>query len=147
MNRVKAQKYMQIAKAVAQLSKSRNTQVGALILGADSEVRSLGYNGAPRGSCADEDERYIKPEKYYWFCHAELNAITNAAKVGTPIDGCTLIVTHPPCMDCARAIVQSGIKEVISVKPDAKFSATWGDHLHRTEKLFHEVGVEYTWLD
>ena len=70
-------KYMEIVDATAKLSKDTSTKVGALVLGPSFEIRSLGYNGAPRGCAADEDERgRNRPEKYFWFSHAELNAIT-----------------------------------------------------------------------
>ena len=140
----KDQKYMEIAYAVSKLSKDQSTQVGAVILGSSNEVRSLGYNGAPRGCAADEDARATtRPEKYFWFSHAELNAITNAARVGTPLAGSSLLVTHPPCMDCARAIVQAGITRVITVRPPAAFVERWREHMSRTQRLFDECGVEY----
>lgn len=144
MNRVKAQQYMEIAYATSRFSKDESTQVGAVIIGPTNEVRSLGYNGAPRGCRADEDSRGItRPEKYFWFSHAELNAITNAARVGVPLDGSTIVVTHPPCMDCARAIVQAGIKQVIAVRPNAEFASRWDEHIRRTQALFQECGVGY----
>lgn len=147
MNSDKARKYLEIAHSVAQLSKDSSTQVGAIILGSAHEVRSLGYNGAPRGCNADEDERgNTRPEKYFWFSHAELNAITNAARVGTPLEGATLIVTHPPCMDCARAIVQAGIKQVICPTPNEDFKTRWREHIVRSDTLFKECNVEYIWL-
>ena len=136
-------KYMEIVDATAKLSKDASTKVGALILGPSFEVRSIGYNGAPRGCSADEDNRNQRPEKLFWFSHAELNAITNAARVGTPLDGCFLLVTHPPCMDCARAIVQAGIKVVISREPSAEFMERWVDHTRRTQALFEECKVDY----
>jgi len=143
----KLTKYMEIVDATAKLSKDASTKVGAIILGPSFEVRSLGYNGAPRGCAADEDDRgQQRPEKYFWFSHAELNAITNAARVGTPLDGCSLIVTHPPCMDCARAIVQAGIKVVISREPSAEFMGRWKEHHDRTVTLFIECGVHYDWI-
>ena len=143
----KAAKYLEIAYATAKLSKDASTRVGAIIVGATGEVRSLGYNGAPRGCAADEDQRGLeRPEKYYWFSHAELNAITNAARVGTPLDGATLVVTHPPCMDCARAIVQAGIKQVFVPEWGAEFHSRWHEHIVRTRQLFNECGVEYTVL-
>lgn len=150
MNRVKALKYMEIAHAVALLSKDTSTQVGAIIIGPSDEVRSLGYNGAPRGCHADEpnDPRGSqRPEKYFWYSHAELNAITNAARVGIPLNNCTLLVTHPPCMDCARAIVQSGIKTVITRCQNADFNSRWEEHTKRTMALFKECGVEYVTLE
>ena len=137
-------KYMEIVDATAKLSKDASTKVGALILGPSFEVRSIGYNGAPRGCSADEDERGQKrPEKYFWFSHAELNAITNAARVGTPLDNCSLLVTHPPCMDCARAIVQAGIKVVIARNPGADFLERWVEHTRRAQTLFEECKVAY----
>jgi len=139
----KLTKYMEIVDATAKLSKDASTKVGALILGPSFEVRSIGYNGAPRGCSADEDNRNQRPEKLFWFSHAELNAITNAARVGTPLDGCFLLVTHPPCMDCARAIVQAGIKVVISREPSAEFMERWVDHTRRTQALFEECKVDY----
>ena len=83
----------------------------------------------------------------YWFSHAELNAITNAARVGTPLEGCTLLVTHPPCMDCARANCQAGIKRVIAVRPSDDFRARWHEHAVRSSRLFEECGVTYTEVD
>lgn len=143
----KARKYLEIALATSKLSKDSSTKVGAIVLGETGEVRSLGYNGAPRGCQADEDQRGMeRPEKYYWFSHAELNAITNAARVGTPLDGASLVVTHPPCMDCARAIVQAGIKEVFCPAPDGSFRSRWKEHIERSTKLFSECGVLYEWL-
>jgi dCMP deaminase len=150
MNKVKARQYMEIAYATARLSKDSSTQVGAVIVGPTNEVRSLGYNGAPRGCSADDgqDQRgLLRPEKYFWYSHAELNAITNAARVGTPLDGSTIVVTHPPCMDCARAIVQAGIKEVVAVQPTAEFTDRWTDHIRRTKALFQECGVTYTEIE
>jgi dCMP deaminase len=137
-------KYMDIAWAVSRLSKDESTQVGALIVGPTKEIRSVGYNGAPRGSSADEDDRgRDRPEKYFWFSHGELNAITNAARVGIPLDGSSLVVTHPPCMDCARAIVQAGIKRVITNPVTPEFRARWEAHILRSRRLFEECGVEF----
>lgn len=149
MNIDKVRKYLEIAHAVSKLSKDESTKVGAVILGKDSlEVRSLGYNGAPRGCSADEDVlRTSRPEKYFWFEHAERNAIFNAARIGTPLAGSTLIVTHPPCMDCARAIVQAGIREVYWPKPSDEFGARWIEHKYRVIKLFNECGVNFDEID
>jgi dCMP deaminase len=147
MNIDKARKYLEIARATSKLSKDQSSKVGALILGTSQEVLSLGYNGAPRGCAADEDERATtRPEKYFWFSHAELNAITNAARVGTALEGGVLVVTHPPCIDCARAIVQAGIREVYTLTPDDDFRKRWAESMERTDRLFQECGVTYVWL-
>ena len=144
----KLTKYMGIADAVAQLSKDSSTKVGALIVGTSNEVRSMGYNGSPRGCSADEglDGRTVRPEKYFWFSHAEANAITNAARVGTPLEGSSIVVTHFPCMDCARLIVQSGIKHVVTNPVEAEFYDRWKEHMDRAVQLFNECGVELTIL-
>jgi dCMP deaminase len=148
MNHDKAQKHMGVARARAEFSKDPSTQVGAVIIGPYGEDRSSGYNGAPRGCAADEhgDVRGLRPEKYFWFSHAELNAITNAARVGTPLDGCTIVVTHFPCMDCARAIVQAGIVRVVTQEPTLDFWDRWKEHILRTKRLFEECGVEVEYV-
>ena len=149
MSDEKLRKYMEIAEAVARLSKDTSTKVGTIILGqGGTEIRSLGYNGAPRGCSADEDSRVeTRPEKYFWISHAEQNAIVNAARVGTPLVGGILIVTHPPCMDCARAIVQAGITEVYWDAPTTDFLERWNDHLGRVFELFTECGVYWAQLE
>ena len=146
----KNHKFMGLAYARAQFSKDTSTKVGAIIVGPAGEDRASGYNGAPRGCSADEprDPRGTKrPEKYFWFSHAELNAITNAARVGVPLEGCTIFVTHPPCMDCARAIVQAGIKRVVTVEQNADFYERWKEHILRSRRLFSECGVEFEVLN
>lgn len=135
-------KFIGIAKAISLLSKDRSTKVGAVVVGPDGEIRAMGYNGMPRG-CDDTNEaRHVRPEKYFWFEHAERNLIFNAARIGVPLKGCTLIVSGLyPCMDCARAIVQSGITRVITPPPD-QTCERWGDHHQRSVELFRECGVE-----
>lgn len=138
----KIEKYLAIATAVSQLSKDPSSKVGAIIIGPDGEGGPWGYNGAPRGCAADEDARgSSRPEKYLWLEHAERNAIFAAARLGVSTIGSTMVVTHAPCMDCARAIVQAGIVRVIFPKPDAEFVERWSDHIERTAKLFSECGV------
>ena len=135
-------KFMRIAESIAQLSKD-TTKVGAVIIGPNGEGGPWGYNGAPRGSNADEDDRKKRPEKYWWFEHAERNALYSAARTGFATLGCSMVVTHPPCMDCARAIVQAGIYKVVWKAGDAEFNARWNEHRYRVEMLFKECGVEF----
>jgi len=137
-------KFMPLADAVAAFSKDTSTQVGALILGPAGEIRSTGWNGAPRGCSADEpgDRRGERPEKYQWFSHAELNAITNAARVGTPLDGCTMVVTHFPCVACCRAIIQAGIVSVVCPTPGGAFLGRWAGDISVSKAMFDECGVE-----
>ncbi len=106
---------MGIAKLSAKRSKDPNTQVGCCIINESKRIVAVGYNGMPRG-CKDDDYPWDKREgllnetKYAYVVHAELNAILNAT---TPLNGCSLYVTLFPCNECVKAIIQSGIKEIV----------------------------------
>lgn len=106
--------FLGLAGYVSQKSKDQSTKVGAVIVGPDHEVLSLGWNGFPRGVDDNVQERHERPAKYEWTEHAERNAIYNAARHGIALRGATIYVTHAPCAACARAIVQSGIRAVVS---------------------------------
>ena len=135
-------RFLDVAKAMANKSKDPSTKVGAIVLDTDLDIRSTGWNGAPRGSRADMDSRFQdRTEKLHWVAHAEANAITNAARRGHGILGCTLVVTHAPCMNCAKLIVQAGLTLVMAPRPDAAFEARWKEDMHRAQVLFNECGV------
>lgn len=89
-----------------------DTRVGCIIVDPSEEVRSEGWNSLPR-NVRPEPSRLQRPAKYAWIEHAERNAIFLAAKAGTPLDGCTLYVPLLPCSECARGIIQAGIREVV----------------------------------
>lgn len=107
------QYFFEMIKVIRSKSKDPNTQVGCVIVGPSNEIRSTGYNSFPRGLNDEVQERLERPEKYLWIEHAERNAIFNAARMGTPLEGCSIYMMGLPCMDCARGIIQSGIKEII----------------------------------
>lgn len=135
--------YMNMAYLVAMKSKDESTHIGAVVVGSDNEVRSVGYNSFPRGIQDNLPERQVRPEKYYWFEHAERNAIYNATLLGTSLKGCRMYTNGIPCMDCARAIVQAGIKEVIVDKVwDDNNDDIWIENANRTKVLFQEAGVK-----
>lgn len=108
-------RFLTLAETLSAWSEDRDFHVGAVIVGPDKEVRATGYNGLPRGVSADDDARFDRAsgEKFFWFEHAERNAIYNAARVGTPLAGCTIYINRFPCADCARAIIQSGITAIV----------------------------------
>ncbi|MBI3682291.1 MAG: CMP deaminase [Acidobacteria bacterium] len=135
--------YLEICKVVAARSKDPNTKIGSVIAGPAHEIRTTGYNSFPRGIRDDVPERLARPAKYLWIEHAERNAICNAARCGTPLEGCTLYVEIMPCMDCARAIVQAGIREVVisSQRMEQYSSAYYDEHFGMVEVLFEEAGV------
>ena len=135
--------FMGLAHLSALRSKDPNTQVGCCIVDNDNKVVSIGYNGMPRG-CKDEDmplERVgdFKKTKYAYVVHAELNAILNSPR---SLKGCTLYVSLFPCNECAKAIIQAGIKKVIYESD--KYCGTDGNVV--SKRLFDETGVVYEQL-
>ena len=119
--------FMGVAMLSAQRSKDPNTQVGACIVSPDKKILSVGYNGAPNGY-NDKDMPWDREgdfihTKYAYVCHAELNAILN--NKGSNLEGATLYVDLFPCNECAKAIIQTGIKEVV-YKSD-KYDGTEGN--------------------
>jgi dCMP deaminase len=137
------QYYLDICKVVACRSKDPNTQIGCVIVGPNHEIRSTGYNSFPRGIRDDVPERLVRPAKYLWIEHAERNAICNAARAGTATESCTVYVDIMPCMDCARAVVQAGITEVvISAERMRQYSSDYyNEHFGMVEVLFSEARV------
>lgn len=134
---------MTMAYLVAMQSKDKRTKIGTVIVGPDNEVRSTGYNGLPRGCNDDLDERQQKPEKYYWFEHSERNAIYNAVRMGLSTKGCTLYTMGIPCADCARAIIQAGIIEVVVHKPwNSANTEKWSESAARSQQMFRETEVQ-----
>jgi len=108
--------FMSMCECVSQKSKDTSTKVGSVIVGPENEVRSLGFNGFPRGvqdTGIEIQNRYMRPQKYKWTEHAERNAIYNAARMGVPLRGTRIYVPYLPCCDCMRAIIQSGIESII----------------------------------
>lgn len=132
-----------IAQQVKLKSKDINTQIGAVVVGENNEIVSTGYNSFPRGIDDEIVERQERPEKYYWFEHAERNALYNAALIGVSTKGCTMYLTcGVPCSDCARGIINSGIKKVVCEETDTTKGSQWSEHSKRSLIMFKEAGVE-----
>jgi len=130
---------MNIADRVAARSKDQSTQLGAVIVGPLNEPRSWGYNSFPRDIIDDVPERHVAPEKYLWIEHAERNAIYNAALHGASLQGCTLYCPWPPCIECARGIIQVGIIRVV-VK-SFKIPERWRNNMSKSITMLKEAGV------
>ena len=134
--------FMGVALLAAKRSKDPNTQVGACIVNENKKIMSVGYNGFPLG-CSDDDFPWDRSAdsdydtKYPYVCHAELNAILNNA--GAPLSGCSVYVALFPCNECAKAIIQSGIKEVLYLSD--KYFDTVGNRASR--RMFDAAGVKY----
>lgn len=133
--------FMGIAMLSAKRSKDPGTQVGACIVNDENKILSMGYNGMPIG-CDDskmpwEREGEFLETKYPYVCHAELNAILNNSI--RSLKGATLYTTLFPCNECAKAIIQSGIKKVIYLND--KYAET--PVIIASKKMFDMVKVEY----
>lgn len=135
-------RYLNVCEEVASWSKDPSTKVGAVVVGNKGQILSQGYNGFPRG-ISDVKRRYDNKErKYELIVHAEMNAIYNATYNGQSLDNATMYITGlPVCHECAKAIVQVGIKRVIarcnSIKP------SWKESCILSEQIFSEAGIEY----
>ena len=135
------QYFMGVALLSAKRSKDPSTQVGACIVNEDKRIIGIGYNGFPRG-CSDDVFPWGKGSenpletKYPYVVHAEPNAILNAT---SNLKGCTIYVTLFPCNECAKAIIQSGIKEVIYF--DDKYKDL--PMTIASKKMFDLAGVKY----
>lgn len=129
-------------------SKDERTQIGALIVGKDNEIVSSGYNSFPRGIVDSLSERQERPEKYYWFEHAERNAIYNAARIGVSTKGCTMYLTCGiPCADCCRGIINAGIEKIYCEREGGAKGEMWDEHSKRSIQMFKEAGVSIHYYD
>ena len=135
--------FMGIAVLSTMRSKDPNTRVGACIVSKDNRILSIGYNGAPNGYKDDvfpwDREGDPKDTKYFYVCHSELNAILNYGGTRSDLVGSKLYVTLFPCNECAKVVVQSGIKEVIYLSD--KYHGT--DATVVSKKIFDVCGVKY----
>lgn len=140
-------RFLDLALHIAAWSKDRSTQVGAVVVGPDREIIATGYNGLPRGLNDAVEERHVRPEKYLWAEHAERNAIYNAARIGVSVKGATLYlastpVKFPPCMDCARAVIQSGIARLVQAMPEGEYDR-WKESCEKAVGMLREAGVSW----
>lgn len=145
-------RFLELAKLVASWSKDPSTKVGAVIVGPGGEIRSTGFNGFPRG-VEDTDERLAnREEKLALVVHAEMNAVLNAARFGTRLEGCTMYLAAtdqsgavwggPPCTRCTVETIQAGISTIVSY-PKKSAPSRWQSSLAAAEALLTEVGVKF----
>ena len=137
-----------LAHTVKLKSKDENTQIGAVIVGKDKEIVSTGYNSFPRGLKDNLRERQERPEKYYWFEHAERNAIYNAARIGVSTKGCTMYLSCGiPCSDCARGIINAGIIRIFCERGDITKGKHWEENYERSWSMLEEAGINVQFYD
>lgn len=130
-------------------SKDTSTKVGCVIVDEQNSIRSTGFNGLPRGVNDSVASRFERPEKYMWTEHSERNAIFNAARIGVSLEGCKIYQGWIPCCDCARGIIQAGIKEVIIdgrnfQETDKYWNERWKDSMNVSRQMLKEAGVKLT---
>ncbi len=136
--------FMGVAELSGMRSKDPNTQVGCCIVSSDNKIMSMGYNGLPIG-CSDDEFPWNRENadddpynaKYVYVAHSELNAILNYR--GGSLEGSKLYVTLFPCNECAKAIIQAGIKTVIYA--DDKYAGSPGTRA--SKRMFDAAGVRY----
>lgn len=134
--------FMGVAELSGMRSKDPHTQVGACIVSSDNKILSMGYNGFPTG-CSDDEFPWNRDgddplnNKYFYTTHSELNAILNYR--GGSLEGSKLYVTLFPCNECAKAIIQAGIKTVIY--GDDKYADT--PSVIASKRMFDAAGVRY----
>ena len=138
-------RFIDVAKLVASWSKDRNRKVGCVIVDKDNRIISTGYNGFPSGINDDVDSRQERPAKYLFTEHAERNSIYSAVNHGISTKGCTMVLEWYPCADCARAIIQSGIKKVVCGEPDFN-DDRWGESFKASAEMFEEAGIEIKYM-
>lgn len=145
--------FLDLAFRHAQMSKDPSTQVGAVIVDSDLNLRSAGFNGFPRG-VADTDARLQdRPLKLELVVHAEMNAILAAARSGVPLKGCSMYIVAtnrtnstkwggPPCIRCTVQALQAGITEIVSL-PMKEVPSAWFGSLALSREILAETGTIY----
>ncbi len=137
-------KFMNLVEHISSWSKDQSTKVGTIVVNDRNKVLSMGYNGIPIGVDDRILSRQERPEKYLWYEHAERNAIYSAAEEGISLKGSKLYCNYLPCPDCSRAIIQSGINEVIYQHEDpnsGKTSDRWQHAKQVSKKMLTEARV------
>jgi dCMP deaminase len=138
--------FLNSAVLASKESTDRSTKVGCVIVGKDGHVITEACNTFPKG-VLDKEDRHVRPAKYFYTEHAERAAIYNAARLGKSLEGATLYVSGGglPCPDCARAIICSGIIEVVTFKGDFEGKGEqWSETEKFSETMLSESGIIVT---
>jgi dCMP deaminase len=138
-------RYIDLAKTAASWSKDPSRKIGAVIIGENNQIVSLGYNGFPRGINDTTERLNDRETKYKYTVHAEMNAIYNAIHNNASIVGCSIYVTGlPVCRECAKAIIQVGIKNVYM---DTKPIDNWKESGEDSIEMFKEARINFFYID
>lgn len=141
-------KFFKLAQYQSELfSKDPSTKVCALFIYPESlQILSSGYNGFCRGVDEKQISRWERPEKYKYVVHAETNGIYNACRNGVSLKDSICIVTMFPCSNCSKGLIQVGIKELITSKPDFNHER-WGEDFKYSFEMLKEVGIHIIYIE
>ena len=136
-------KYIQLAKQISTWSKDPSTKIGAVVVGDDGQILSQGFNGFPRGIKDSHERLNDRERKYKLVVHGEMNAIYNACLNGVSLKNSTIYVYGLPiCNECAKGIIQVGIKKVVARRPK-EYNEAWEESINGAKALFKEADVMY----
>ena len=140
-------RYLALAEHISTWSKDPSRKIGAVAVGEKGQVLAQGYNGLPRGIDDQESMYENKVVKYQHVVHAEMNCIYNATYNGTSLDGATMYIHGlPVCSECAKGIIQVGIKRVVTTEIDDSMPERWVESTQLTKKMFEEAEVTYDFI-
>jgi len=141
-------RFMRIAKEISTWSKDPSSQIGAVIVNDDRRILATGYNGFPRGIADTEERLSNREEKYPRIVHAELNSLMNALYSGVSVKDATIYVYGlPVCSDCAKSVIQSGIKRVVVNMEAIESNEIWNEQWNKLSKpMFDEAKISVTYL-
>lgn len=137
-------RFIELSRHISTWSKDRSKKVGSVIVDDDKRVISMGYNGFPQFCDDDVEERHKKPLKLFYVVHAEANALYSANRSGVKTKGTTIYITFPPCSECAKGIIQSGIRRVVCC-PINSDKSSWVETTDVARKMLEEAGIEITY--
>ena len=136
-------RFIRIAKEVSTWSKDPSKKIGCIAV-KDRRIIATGFNGFPKGIADLPDRLNDRDLKYRYVVHAEMNCIYNATHYGMSLEGSTMYIYGlPVCSECAKGIIQSGVKRVVWKAMMDKIPTRWWDSNMLTEEMFLEAGVEY----
>jgi dCMP deaminase len=138
------ERYSRLAQEVSSWSKDPSAKIGSVAVGSKGQVLSQGYNGFPRNIKDTDDRLTDRDTKYKYVVHAEMNMIYNATYNGVSLDGATVYVSGlPVCSECAKGLIQVGVKNVVMSNIDIESSQKWLESFKLTKQLFKEANI--TW--
>lgn len=139
MNKKWDLRFLRLAKEVASWSKDKSTKIGCVIT-KNKKFKSLGYNGMPAKLDDDKIERHERPNKYFYFTHAEDNALENYPRAKAK--GCTAYITHFPCSACTRRLLNNKIKRIVTIKrPSTDFDERWKADMTAALDMLREAAI------